>query len=96
MKPGVTIITATGCRPEALALCAHFVTRQDYDGPLQWIIVDDGERPSEIDLSRVSSTMTVTRLFPKPNWEPGENTLARNLLAAISEVKYDAIVAIEG
>jgi len=91
--PGVSIITATGCRPETLELCGEFIARQDYEGPLQWVIVDDGEIVTGIETPREG--VLLTHIYPTPAWKPGDNTLARNLLAALSEVQHDFIVFME-
>lgn len=40
-KALVSLITPTGTRPEALALCEKYLLRQTYTGPMQWIVVDD-------------------------------------------------------
>lgn len=91
--PGVTLITCTGDRPQALALCTLFVMRQAYSGPLQWITVNDasGFPPGANRLDH----RNMTWLYPEPAWRPGQNTLARNLLAAIPEVRYDKVLFIE-
>lgn len=96
MENGVTLITPTGYRPEAFDLCKEYVWRQTYNGPLQWIIVDDGLPPMPFnpEIFEVRGT-EITQIFPMPSWVPGQNTLARNLLAAIPAVKYDKIFFIE-
>src|ERR1035441_2250038 len=90
-KSGVTLITATGNRPKCLQLCQSFIARQTWKGPIQWIVVDDGDDPLEIKFPGV----LLTHIFPEPEWKPGQNTLARNLLAAIPEVFYDNVLFIE-
>jgi len=96
MTEGLTLITCTGGRPEAFSRCYQYVSRQTYWGPMQWIVVDDfdGEPSLRADAGP-KNCATVTRIFPAPKWKPGENTLARNLLAAISEVMYDKVAFIE-
>jgi hypothetical protein len=37
----VSIITCTGFRPEALALCEKYILRQTYKDLIEWIIIDD-------------------------------------------------------
>ncbi len=90
---GVTLITPTGGRPEAFALCRKYVERQTYAGPTQWIVVDDGRAPEAKELK--SDRMLITVIRPEPFWEHGQNTLARNLLAAIPEVQHDYVLVIE-
>jgi hypothetical protein len=104
--PGVTLITCTGGRQKALALCTTFFVRQTWTGPLQWIIVNDvtdGPRPfpvlGNVEAHRYPAGQPIdflmTNVGPTPPWQPGQNTLARNLLAAISEVRYDKVLFIE-
>lgn len=96
MESGVTLITTTGYRPEAFDLCKEYVWRQTYSGPLQWIIVDDGHPPMPFNPDRfVQRGIEIQQVFPLPSWIPGQNTLARNLLAAIPVVKYDKVFFIE-
>jgi hypothetical protein len=76
----VTLITPTGGRPEAFALCQMWVLRQNIRRPierwLRWIVVDDVDPPMEAVYADLV-------LRPEPRWQPGEVTLARNLLAAL-------------
>lgn len=90
---GITLITATGGRPEAFQLCYEYVRRFPWDGIKQWIVVDDGVVPS-LEVTSVPG-MIVTYIRPNPLWEPGQNTLARNLLLAFPEVRFDMVVFIE-
>lgn len=84
----ITIITPTGGRPQAFALLARWVARQTYRGSIQWLCVDD-----------VSPAMPcppgVQVIYPTPLWEPGQNTQARNLLAALPHVRHDRIAILE-
>ncbi len=84
----ITIITPTGGRPEAFALCECWIGRQRWSGELQWIVVDDGPEPTPCTLGQ-----TVIR--PEPLWSEGQNTQARNLLAALPHVKHDRILIVE-
>lgn len=99
-SPGVSIITCTGDRPQAFALCKRFVERQAYDGRLQWIRVidgvDNGCSPGSGVISALGAegcnrTITDVRFPP----QPGKNTLARNLLAAIPQVQRQNVLFIE-
>jgi Glycosyl transferase family 2 len=91
-SPGVTLITCTGGRPDAFRICLGLIARQrGYEGAVQWIVVDDGG--SGFDLTRLSDL--ITPVYPKPVWQLGRNTLARNLLAAIPEVRHDKVLFIE-
>lgn len=75
------LLTATGARPEAWALCERWMARQDYAGPVTWIIVDDGPEPQRITKSPKGWLQVVIR--PAPFWKPGDNTQARNLLKGL-------------
>lgn len=83
----ITLITCTGGRPEAFALCERWMAAQTFTGDVQWIVVDDcnpGTRLHQQELIR-----------PEPAWAPGQITLGRNLSAALSKVKHDKILFIE-
>lgn len=84
----LTLITCTGGRPEAFALCERWMNRQTWRGEIQWIVVDDGPENTEV-------TMGQTVVRPQPRWRPGEITLARNLLAAIPLVRGEKALFIE-
>ena len=88
----LTLLTATGARPEAWAICQSLMLRQDYAGPVHWIIVDDGPEPQPVTFEREGWSLTTIR--PHPRWEPGQNTQARNLLAGLRIVKPDARLVI--
>ncbi len=92
---GLTVITCTGDRPEAFALCAKYVARQTWSGPLQWIVVNDGSDEDVLEAVDVPDRILVAQLIPSPPWRPGQNTLARNILAALPKVKYDKVLFIE-
>ena len=87
MSP-LTLLTATGCRPQAWALCQSWMDAQDYAGPVRWIVVDDGPHPQPISFRRDHWDIEVVR--PEPYWQPGQNTQARNLLAGLDLVPADA------
>lgn len=84
----LTVITPTGERPFAFGLCQKMMARQTYRGPIRWIIVDDGEKSSDVTIRRKNIDIEVIR--PTPFWKPGENTQGRNLnhaLSALEELK---------
>lgn len=76
----LTLITPTGARPAAFSICEKLMARQTYEGPVRWIIVDDGEEPTKINPSLRWSQHTIR---PTPFWRAGDNTQARNLTAAL-------------
>lgn len=83
----LTLLTATGCRPEAFAICQALMMAQNYEGKVHWVIVDDGETPQPITFERKGWTLTVVR--PEPFWELGQNTQARNLREGMKHVNAD-------
>jgi hypothetical protein len=90
----LTLLTATGCRPKAWHICQRLMERQTYTGPVHWIIVDDGAEAQLIDFDRKGWTITI--VYPRPAWEPGQNTQARNLAEGLKHVMpNDKLVIIE-
>ncbi|HDS1091716.1 TPA: glycosyltransferase family 2 protein [Stenotrophomonas maltophilia] len=80
----LTLLTATGARPAAWALCERWMARQDYAGPVRWIIVDDGPEPQPVTFRREGWQLVLVR--PSPHWARGQNTQARNLLKGLAAV----------
>lgn len=90
----LTLLTATGARPDAFVLCEHWMAAQDYANPVRWIVVDDGPEPQPVAFRREGWTVEVIR--PEPNWKPGQNTQARNLLAGLAHCHAgNSVVVIE-
>lgn len=90
----LTLLTATGARPAAWALCERWMARQDYAGPVRWVIVDDGPDPQPVTFRREGWQLVLVR--PSPHWAPGQNTQARNLLKGLAAVgPDDRLVIIE-
>lgn len=77
----IQLLTATGCRPQAWALCERWMRRQTYAGSVRWIIVDDGAEAQPVTFEREGWETVIVR--PWPRWEPGMNTQARNLRAGL-------------
>lgn len=88
----LTLLTATGARPAAWALCERWMARQAYAGPVRWVIVDDGPQPQPVTFRRDGWQLVVVR--PSPHWAPGQNTQARNLLKGLAAVGADERLAI--
>ena len=90
----LTLLTTTGCRPDAWKLCQRWMAAQTYTGPVRWVVVDDGEVPQAIELSRSGWDVQVIR--PAQLWKPGMNTQATNLLAGLKVIgRADRLVIIE-
>lgn len=84
-SPLVTLITPTGDRPEAFALCERWMARQRYTGEIQWIVVDDGRDPTRCTMSQEY----IRR-------DPGSgHTLCANLRAALPAIRGAKILVIE-
>lgn len=88
----LTLLSATGARSAAWALCERWMARQDYAGPVRWIIVDDGAEPQQVTFRRDGWQLVVVR--PSPHWAPGQNTQARNLLKGLAAVGANERLAI--
>lgn len=86
--PSLTLLTPTGFRPQAWALCQRWMAAQDYSGPVRWLVVDDGPVAQEVTLEREGWRIEVLR--PEPFWQSGQNTQARNLLCGLAQVEDGA------
>lgn len=84
---GITLITPTGDRPLAFALCQKWMRKQTSQ-PDQWIVVDDGKVALKPDAS-----MEYIRRKPHPNDPP--HTLSLNLEASLPLIKGNKIIIIE-
>lgn len=90
----LTLLTATGGRPEAFAILEKLMARQTYAGPVHWVIVDDVPPHQPVTFQREGWSLDVTH--PGPLWSPGQNTQSRNLLHGLARVPKDArLVVIE-
>jgi hypothetical protein len=81
----VTVITPTGDRPEAFALCERWISQQTYTGQIQWIVVDDGIEPTTCTMGQ-----HYIRQRPMPH-----HSLCRNLRAAIPHIEGECIFVVE-
>jgi glycosyltransferase involved in cell wall biosynthesis len=94
----VSLVTPTRDRPEAFALCIEWMSRQTYRhrGPVQWIVIDDGDKPVDLDLierAREWKNWTVDYVRRPATKDPC--TLQDNLLAALEIVRGDGLCVIE-
>lgn len=87
MQSNLSIIIATGMRPQAYALCERWIKRQTLQ-PDEIIVIDDGEIPTEI-------TLDATIIRPEKKWHLGENTQKRNLIIGLQEAKGEVILILE-
>ena len=87
----LSVLTPTGARPEAFAECVRMMSKQDYTGPVRWVIVDDGLE--KMPTPKIDG-WEVLHIRPEPLWKPGDNTQSRNLLAGL-DYCTDRIVIVE-
>lgn len=92
--PTISLITCTGSRPEALALCEKYISDQTFQGDIEWIIVDDSSK--QLPANRVikegpdgnAFSLLAIKYFRGPRkWEEGLNTQRFNMEEAIKHVK---------
>lgn len=83
----LSVITPTGDRPEAFALCERWMSRQTLQ-PIQWIVLDDGTIPTKCNLKQ--------EYIYCPEFL-GQESLVRKIHYAIEQniIKGDAIVFFE-
>jgi GT2 family glycosyltransferase len=84
VKSTITAITPTGDRPLAFALCQRWMMNQTVK-PDQWIVVDDGKKPS-----RHTAPMQYVRR--KPMADDPKHTLTVNLRKALPLITGDKII----
>lgn len=84
---GITVITPTGDRPLAFALCKQWMKNQTRQ-PDQWIVVDDGRK-----LLTPSNGMMYIRREPCQDDPP--HTLVSNLIVALPKITGDKILIME-
>jgi len=87
MTEAITLITPTGDRPLAFALCQNWMKKQTLQS-FQWIVVDDGKTPMTPCVP-----MKYIRREPRPD-DP-QCTLTRNFEAALPLIKGNKIIIIE-
>jgi hypothetical protein len=86
MEPKVIIITPTGYRPEALRVCNHHVINQKYQGPIEWIVIDDSLDPKMIYEHKM--TPRSAEVYPSPlPWKTGYNTQRFSLMRAFQVIE---------
>lgn len=89
----VSIITCTGHRSEALALCQKYIERQTYKGPIQWIVVKDENTPHTLKTS--NKNITIEQYHGPRMWTPEYNTHRGNMEFAMPKVAGDVLFLIE-
>lgn len=94
--PTITVITPTGDRPLAFALCQQWMAHQTRK-PDQWIVIDDGKIPLEADLVFLNSTMpgVAIGIRREPRADDPKHTLDLNLKAALPLITGNKILIME-
>lgn len=92
---GVTLITPTGDRPVCMQRAEYYFNRQTYQGPIQWIIADDGQKAIQPILP-VKKNIAV-QIFHQKNKPFGQKarSITGNLLSALEHIVYDKILIFE-
>lgn len=90
----VSIITPTGGRPEAFALCVKYMQRQTYQGEVEWVVVSDLEAPEVTVKDLPAGWSLVLVPGPKP-WKEGINTQRYNLDEGLSKATGEIILIME-
>ena len=83
----LSLITPTRNRAEAFDLLQRWVSAQTFDGPFQWIVVNDGPESYEYRMGQ--------EVLTRPADTDGNLRPKRNLLAALSRVRGDKILILE-
>lgn len=85
-----TVVTPTGDRPEAFALCCKYIQRQTRQ-PDAWIVVDDGAT------STLAPDLPYLKYVQRDRTRDieGQHTLPVQLLEALNHVRTDAILIME-
>lgn len=86
------VVTPTGGRPLAFGLCARWMRRQTYAGPVRWIVVDDCDPPTAPPVMPPHWHVMVIAVAPR--WQPGQRTQPRNLVAGLDACEPGAPVVI--
>lgn len=84
----LTLITPTGARPKAFALCEHWMSLQGTNHEVTWVVIDDADPATPC-------TMGQKVIRPKYRWVSGYNTQHDNLVLGLRETATERIVFIE-
>jgi len=85
----VTLITPTGARPEAFALCERWMQMQTYKRSLEWLVVDDYDKePTKLNYGQ-------KKIAAPKQWTPDINTQRFNMDALMEHIKGEYIFIIE-
>lgn len=91
---GLTLLTPTSDRPQTLQLCVEWMAAQTFDGPIQWIIVDDGEQHTKLNLSPLDDRFTVSKI-DKPRARSVPLSFRGNMATGLMSATCDRLLFIE-
>lgn len=83
--PLVSLITCTGFRPEALAMCQKFLERQTFKGEMNWVIIRDDLIDTPIQSKRAN--LKIQNIKGPRLWDKTYNTHRGNMEAGLTLVK---------
>jgi hypothetical protein len=89
----VTLLTPTGDRHHAFALCEQWMRRQTFRGRVQWVVVDDGGSPTTVTLQREG--WQVTYIPRQKQADDPKHTLSVNMLAGLGHAQSGKIIMVE-
>lgn len=93
MTPEVCIMTCTGDRHEAFLLLQKYVARQTFGGGVQWLVVDDGRRHSELTVPLPPNIRVDHVKLPPVG--PGFASFRRNMKHALANIGAPLVVVME-
>lgn len=83
-EEGVTLITPTGDRQTCIQRAEFYIQRQTYQGPLQWLVADNGKTKTKVTLGQ--------EYIKNPNKDCSLNINIRSMLLRI---RYNHVLIIE-
>jgi len=90
----LTLLTPTSDRPQALQLCVQWMAAQTFEEPIQWVIVDDGEKHTTLDLSPLDDRFTVEKI-DKPRSRSAPLSFRGNMATGLMRAEHDRLLFIE-
>jgi glycosyltransferase involved in cell wall biosynthesis len=85
----IYLITPTGSRPAQIRHCADWMRNQTYKGEVTWIIIDDClPLTTDFITEDFREKWKIIKRYPKPAWQNGMNTQARNISDGINLISH--------
>lgn len=85
----INLLTPTNNRVDVFSLCARWMQNQTYEGPVNWIVIDDGKEKVQVPKVKNWNIVHIQR----PPMEG--NSHAANLLEGLEHLKSDKVIMIE-